>query len=121
MGWSGRAVSLSLSMMRKTVRPRISLPARSMPSGRSRRPSPVFRRRSPGKVGGAGPRAQWALKHAVQFGRLMPGLAAPGLPMTLGGTSNHFQRSRQEAAGRSETETFVFSFLPPARRRAAKV
>ncbi|MFN3312750.1 MAG: glycosyltransferase family 2 protein [Hyphomonas sp.] len=43
--------------------------------------------------------AQWALEYAVQFGRLMPGLAALGLPIALGGTSNHFRRSWLETAG----------------------
>nr|WP_225908068.1 glycosyltransferase family 2 protein [Hyphomonas sediminis] len=52
---------------------------------------------------GAGDRGwiagQWALEYAVQFGRLLPGLAALGMPILLGGTSNHFRRSRLEAAG----------------------
>lgn len=36
--------------------------------------------------------SQWALEYAVQFGRILPGLAALGLPIALGGTSNHFRR-----------------------------
>lgn len=42
---------------------------------------------------------QWALEYAVQFGRLLPGLAALGLPIPLGGTSNHFRRSHLEQVG----------------------
>ncbi|MEQ9504720.1 MAG: glycosyltransferase [Hyphomonas sp.] len=42
---------------------------------------------------------QWALEYAVQFGRLLPGQARLGLPMALGGTSNHFRRDVLEAAG----------------------
>lgn len=34
---------------------------------------------------------QWALEYAVQFGRLLPGQARLGLPIALGGTSNHFR------------------------------
>jgi glycosyltransferase XagB len=34
---------------------------------------------------------QWALEYAVQFGRLLPGLVRQGLPVMLGGTSNHFR------------------------------
>ena len=41
---------------------------------------------------------QWALEYAVQFGRLLPGLAALGFPIPLGGTSNHFRRAHLEAA-----------------------
>lgn len=42
---------------------------------------------------------QWALEYAVQFGRLLPGLARLGLPIALAGTSNHFRRFALEAAG----------------------
>ncbi len=42
---------------------------------------------------------QWALEYAIQFGRLLPGLASLGLPIALGGTSNHFRRAHLEAAG----------------------
>lgn len=42
---------------------------------------------------------QWALEYAMQFGRLLPGLASLGLPIALGGTSNHFRRAHLEAAG----------------------
>jgi len=42
---------------------------------------------------------QWALEYAVQFGRFLPGLASLGLPIALGGTSNHFRRAHLEAAG----------------------
>lgn len=42
---------------------------------------------------------QWALEYAVQFGCLLPGQARLGLPIALGGTSNHFRRSALEAAG----------------------
>ncbi|MFN4023374.1 MAG: glycosyltransferase family 2 protein [Hyphomonas sp.] len=42
---------------------------------------------------------QWALEYAVQFGRLLPGLAVAGLPVALGGTSNHFRRSALDASG----------------------
>ncbi|MEL6285538.1 MAG: glycosyltransferase family 2 protein [Pseudomonadota bacterium] len=33
---------------------------------------------------------QWALEYAVQFTRLLPAQARLGLPLLLGGTSNHF-------------------------------
>lgn len=42
---------------------------------------------------------QWALEYAVQFGRILPGLAQWRLPVMLGGTSNHFRRAALEAAG----------------------
>ncbi len=42
---------------------------------------------------------QWSLEYAVQFGALMPGLARLGLPMALGGTSNHFRTAALRAAG----------------------
>ena len=42
---------------------------------------------------------QWALEYAVQFGRILPGLARWRLPVMLGGTSNHFRRAALEAAG----------------------
>lgn len=44
---------------------------------------------------GAGARGwiagQWALEYAVQFGRMLPAQARLGLPIALGGTSNHFR------------------------------
>ncbi|MFN7055381.1 glycosyltransferase family 2 protein [Hyphomonas sp.] len=43
--------------------------------------------------------AHWALEYAIQFGRLMPGLAALRLPIALGGTSNHFRRRSLVSAG----------------------
>jgi hypothetical protein len=42
---------------------------------------------------------QWALEYAVQFGRVLPGLARLGLPVMLGGTSNHFRRAALVSAG----------------------
>ena len=45
--------------------------------GRTSRPSWVAR--------------QWALEYAVQFQRVMVGLTRLGLPVALGGTSNHFR------------------------------
>lgn len=42
---------------------------------------------------------QWALEYAVQFGRLLPGQARLGLPIALGGTSNHFRRGALLRAG----------------------
>lgn len=36
--------------------------------------------------------AQWTLEYAVQFGLHVPALASLGLPVMLGGTSNHFRR-----------------------------
>jgi glycosyltransferase XagB len=52
---------------------------------------------------GAGARGwiagQWALEYAVQFGRLLPAQARFGLPIALGGTSNHFRRRALTAAG----------------------
>lgn len=44
-------------------------------------------------------RAQWALEYAVQFGCLQPAQARLGLPVMLGGTSNHFRRRSLEQAG----------------------
>ncbi|MEO0754591.1 MAG: glycosyltransferase family 2 protein, partial [Pseudomonadota bacterium] len=35
----------------------------------------------------------WTLEYAVQFGLLLPALSRLGLPLLLGGTSNHFRRS----------------------------
>ena len=34
---------------------------------------------------------QWALEYRIQFGLLMPAQARLGLPLLLGGTSNHFR------------------------------
>ncbi|MFN3911630.1 glycosyltransferase family 2 protein [Hyphomonas sp.] len=42
---------------------------------------------------------QWALEYAVQFGRVLPGQVRLGLPVMLGGTSNHFRRDALLAAG----------------------
>ena len=42
---------------------------------------------------------QWVLEYAVQFGRVLPGQARLGLPIALGGTSNHFRRAALEEAG----------------------
>ena len=42
---------------------------------------------------------QWALEYAIQFGRVLPALAHYGLPIALGGTSNHFKRSKLVEAG----------------------
>ncbi|KDA02506.1 glycosyl transferase group 2 family protein [Hyphomonas oceanitis SCH89] len=42
---------------------------------------------------------QWALEYAIQFGRVLPALANYGLPIALGGTSNHFKRSKLVEAG----------------------
>ena len=35
--------------------------------------------------------AHWALEYDVQFGLLLPGLTRLGMPVLLGGTSNHFR------------------------------
>lgn len=43
--------------------------------------------------------AQWALEYEVQFGLILPALAKAGLPIALGGTSNHFRVSALQAAG----------------------
>tara|TARA_R110000787_G_scaffold11957_8_gene39000 strand:- start:2863 stop:3219 length:357 start_codon:yes stop_codon:yes gene_type:complete len=43
--------------------------------------------------------AQWALEYAIQFGRILPALSRLGLPIALGGTSNHFNRDRLVQAG----------------------
>lgn len=52
---------------------------------------------------GAGARGwiagQWALEYAVQFGRTLPGQVRLGLPVALGGTSNHFRRAALTATG----------------------
>lgn len=42
---------------------------------------------------------QWALEYAIQFNRALPALARLGLPIALGGTSNHFRRSELVASG----------------------
>lgn len=42
---------------------------------------------------------QWALEYAIQFGLIVPALARLGLPIALGGTSNHFRRTALVAAG----------------------
>ena len=41
----------------------------------------------------------WALEYAIQFGLLVPALARLGLPIALGGTSNHFRRAPLVSAG----------------------
>lgn len=43
--------------------------------------------------------AQWALEYDVQFGLLLPSLSLHGMPILLGGTSNHFRRNALLAAG----------------------
>ncbi len=43
--------------------------------------------------------AQWALEYRFQFGCLLPGLSRLGLPVLLGGTSNHFRRTALENVG----------------------
>lgn len=52
-----------------------------------------------GEGGGGWIAGQWALEYAVQFGRVLPGQARLGLPIALGGTSNHFRRAALEEAG----------------------
>lgn len=42
---------------------------------------------------------QWALEYDVQFGLLLPSLSLQGMPILLGGTSNHFRRDALLAAG----------------------
>jgi cellulose synthase/poly-beta-1,6-N-acetylglucosamine synthase-like glycosyltransferase len=42
---------------------------------------------------------QWALEYAIQFNLLVPVLARLGLPVALGGTSNHFRRTTLIEAG----------------------
>ncbi len=43
--------------------------------------------------------AQWALEYAVQFRLLLPALARLGLPIPLGGTSNHFRTNSLREVG----------------------
>jgi glycosyltransferase XagB len=43
--------------------------------------------------------AQFAIEYAALFGAIVPALAAAGLPVPLGGTSNHFPRRVLDAAG----------------------
>lgn len=43
--------------------------------------------------------AQWSLEYAIQFSRLLPTQARLGLPMLLGGTSNHFETATLRALG----------------------
>lgn len=42
---------------------------------------------------------QWALEYAVQFRAILPAMARLGLPIMLGGTSNHFRRRALQNAG----------------------
>ncbi|MEZ5998608.1 MAG: glycosyltransferase family 2 protein [Hyphomonas sp.] len=42
---------------------------------------------------------QWALEYAIQFGLILPSLARLGLPIALGGTSNHFRRTALRGVG----------------------
>lgn len=42
---------------------------------------------------------KWALEYTVQFGRLLPAQALLGLPVMLGGTSNHFRRALEISGG----------------------
>jgi len=42
---------------------------------------------------------QWAQEYAIQFGLILPALARLGLPVALGGTSNHFRRDALVASG----------------------
>lgn len=41
----------------------------------------------------------WALEYAVQFGAVLPAMAALDIPIMLGGTSNHFRRQALVEAG----------------------
>nr|WP_321439939.1 glycosyltransferase [uncultured Hyphomonas sp.] len=50
-------------------------------------------------AGGSWIARQWALEYAIQFSLLVPALARLGLPVALGGTSNHFRRTALVAAG----------------------
>lgn len=50
-------------------------------------------------AGGSWIARQWALEYAIQFSLLVPALAWLGLPVALGGTSNHFRRTALIAAG----------------------
>ena len=43
--------------------------------------------------------AQWGLEYDIQFGLLVPALARLGMPIPLGGTSNHFSRAALDTAG----------------------
>ena len=42
---------------------------------------------------------QWALEYDVHFGLILPALARMGIPIALGGTSNHFRVSALRRAG----------------------
>lgn len=42
---------------------------------------------------------QWGLEYDVHFGLILPALAQLGLPIALGGTSNHFRASALRRAG----------------------
>jgi len=42
---------------------------------------------------------QWAQEYAIQFGLILPALARLGLPVALGGTSNHFRRDALVTSG----------------------
>lgn len=43
--------------------------------------------------------AHWGLEYAVQFGLLVPAKSRLGLPISIGGTSNHFRTHALKAAG----------------------
>jgi cellulose synthase/poly-beta-1,6-N-acetylglucosamine synthase-like glycosyltransferase len=49
--------------------------------------------------GGSWLAGQWALEYDVHFGLILPALARLGLPIALGGTSNHFRVSALRCAG----------------------
>ncbi|MEZ6011063.1 MAG: glycosyltransferase family 2 protein [Hyphomonas sp.] len=42
---------------------------------------------------------QWTQEYAIQFGLIVPALSRLGLPVALGGTSNHFRRAALAEAG----------------------
>jgi len=50
-------------------------------------------------AGGSWMAGQWALEYDVHFGLILPALARLGVPIALGGTSNHFRVSALRCAG----------------------
>jgi cellulose synthase/poly-beta-1,6-N-acetylglucosamine synthase-like glycosyltransferase len=67
---------------------------------------------------------QFALEYAIQFTQMLPLLARLGLPMPLGGSSNHFRTAALRAAhgwdsyNVSEDRAIFASKLNRFRRRA---
>ncbi|MEZ5947257.1 MAG: glycosyltransferase [Hyphomonas sp.] len=64
---------------------------------------------------------QWALEYAIQFGLILPALARLGLPIALGGTSNHFRRSVLRGVGGWDAWNVTERCRPRPSPRAARL